>query len=60
MSTVSFEIRIICDRHEVDRIVAALADAFVTGPPRQYQARDGIRARLYVTAEPKPTAETTD
>lgn len=52
-----FEIRIICDPGDADRITAALADCLATGAPRTYPTRDGMRTRLYLTADlPKPTA----
>ncbi|UNO42431.1 hypothetical protein [Streptomyces sp. MST-110588] len=57
---MAFEIRILCDRHEADGIVAVLADAFLTGPARQYPARDGIRTRLYITAEKRPPIPPTE
>lgn len=50
-----FEIRVICDRADTDRISHTLADAFDTGPARQYPTRDGKRIRLYVTADHRPT-----
>ncbi|WNM29533.1 hypothetical protein RKE30_03555 [Streptomyces sp. Li-HN-5-11] len=49
-----FEIRVICDRADADRISHTLADAFDTGPPRQYPTRDGRRTRLYLTADHQP------
>ncbi|MFE2532607.1 hypothetical protein [Streptomyces sp. NPDC059371] len=58
-----FEIRIICDPADSDRVTAALAAAFATGPVRQHPARDSQRTRLYLTAdhravpEPWPTPE---
>jgi hypothetical protein len=57
-----FEIRIICDPADTDRVTKTLAEAFATGPVRQYATRDGDRARLYITAdhftdgEPQPEA----
>lgn len=52
-----FEIRVICDPTDTDRITTALTTAFTTGTVRHYPARDG-RHRLYVTAdhhtEPEP------
>ncbi|KIF69274.1 hypothetical protein HY68_12820 [Streptomyces sp. AcH 505] len=51
---MTFEIRIICDRSEADRINAAMAAAFLTGPARQYPTRDGMRVRLYFTADHHP------
>ncbi|MFF4442039.1 hypothetical protein [Streptomyces sp. NPDC001621] len=49
-----FEIRVICDRPDADRISQALAAAFDTGPARQYPTRDGKRTRLYFTADHRP------
>ncbi|UYQ63787.1 hypothetical protein [Streptomyces peucetius] len=46
-----FEIRIICDPDDTDRVTKTLAAAFTTGQVRQYAIRDGDRARLYVTAD---------
>ncbi|SDK79297.1 hypothetical protein [Streptomyces indicus] len=43
------EIRIICDPERTEDATEALAQGFVTGPVRRYEARDG-RTRLYVTA----------
>lgn len=48
-----FEIRILCDPDDTDRVTAALTDTFTTGPGRHYPARDG-RRRLYFTAQHKP------
>jgi hypothetical protein len=58
-----FEIRIICDPADTDRVNQAMSEAFTVGPVRQYPTRDGKRLRLYVTAEhhshtgPWPTPE---
>lgn len=58
-----FEIRIICESADTDRVTTALSDAFATGAVRTYPTRDGERTRLYVTAdhrtepEPWPTPE---
>jgi hypothetical protein len=46
-----FEIRIICDPADTDRVTDALSQAFTTGPVRQHITRDGERQRLYVTAD---------
>lgn len=46
-----FEIRIICDPSDTDRVNDALAAAFTVGPVRQHATRDGQRQRLYVTAD---------
>ncbi|MER7625192.1 hypothetical protein [Streptomyces sp. NPDC126503] len=52
-----FEIRIICDPSETDRITTTLGAAFTTGAVRQAPTRDRTRARLYVTAEHTPEPE---
>ncbi|MGW1801899.1 hypothetical protein ACWCQN_39820 [Streptomyces sp. NPDC001984] len=52
-----FEIRVICDPADIDRISRALAAAFDTGSARQYPSRDGKRRRLYVTADHRPEPE---
>ncbi|MFD7885098.1 hypothetical protein ACFV3N_21985 [Streptomyces bauhiniae] len=57
---MTFEIRIICDRPDADRVSAAVADAFNTGPARQYPTRDGMRVRLYFTADHHAGLDTTD
>jgi hypothetical protein len=49
-----FEIRIICERDDVDRVRQTLAAAFDTGPARQYPTRDSKRTRLYITADHRP------
>ncbi|AJP03804.1 hypothetical protein TU94_22290 [Streptomyces cyaneogriseus subsp. noncyanogenus] len=49
-----FEIRVICDPTDTDRVTTALNGAFATGTVRQYPTRDGERQRLYVTAEHRP------
>ncbi|MEU3105286.1 hypothetical protein [Streptomyces griseoflavus] len=49
-----FEIRVITDPADVDRVTAALSAAFDTGSARQYPTRDGKRTRLYVTADHRP------
>ncbi|WP_246144819.1 hypothetical protein [Actinacidiphila oryziradicis] len=46
-----FEVRVICDPVDTDRITAALATVFTTGTHRRYPSRSGSRTRLYVTAE---------
>ncbi|MGW2832092.1 hypothetical protein [Streptomyces sp. NPDC001286] len=45
-----FEIRVICEPGDADRIGQTLAAAFDTGPVRQYPTRDRKRTRLYFTA----------
>ncbi|MFE5037875.1 hypothetical protein [Streptomyces sp. NPDC056683] len=52
-----FEIRIICDPADADRVSAALTAAFTTGPARQHPTRDGQRTRLYLTADHRPEPE---
>ncbi|MFB8407946.1 hypothetical protein ACFW64_25780 [Streptomyces albidoflavus] len=44
-----FEIRVICDPADEDRVLSALGGAFTLGPARNYPSRDG-RQRLYLTA----------
>ncbi|MGX1633814.1 hypothetical protein [Streptomyces albidoflavus] len=54
-----FEIRVICDPADEDRVLSALGSAFTLGPARNYPSRDG-RRRLYLTAhnaERWPTPE---
>jgi hypothetical protein len=45
-----FEIRVICEPGDADRISTALAAAFDAGQARQYPTRDGKHIRLYFTA----------
>ncbi|MET8980425.1 hypothetical protein ABZX85_32945 [Streptomyces sp. NPDC004539] len=45
-----FEIRVICDPDDTDRVTAALADAFALNSVRDYATRDGKERRLYITA----------
>ncbi|MFD4141166.1 hypothetical protein [Streptomyces sp. NPDC058572] len=52
----TFEIRIICPPGDEDRITAALAEAFTTGPVRAYPTRDRTRVRLYITATDRAPA----
>ena len=52
-----FEIRVICEPDDADRVSTALAVAFNTGPVRLYPTRDGRRTRLYVTADHRPDLE---
>ncbi|MFV0127784.1 hypothetical protein ACLGI4_08730 [Streptomyces sp. HMX112] len=52
-----FEIRIICDPADTDRVSAALSTAFTTGSVRQRPTNDGQRTRLYITADHRPEAE---
>ncbi|MGR8009630.1 hypothetical protein [Streptomyces hypolithicus] len=50
-----FEIRVICDPSEAERVTRELAGTFTTGAVREHPTRDGKRTRLYVTADHKPT-----
>jgi hypothetical protein len=50
-----FEIRVICEPDEADRVIQALAAAFDTGPARRYPTRDGKHTRLYFTANHRHT-----
>ncbi|MGP4085785.1 hypothetical protein [Streptomyces sp. KR55] len=50
-----FEIRVICEPDDAERVSQTLADAFDTGPARQYPTRDDKRTRLYFTADHRPT-----
>ncbi|MEU1310264.1 hypothetical protein ABZ419_15390 [Streptomyces cinnamoneus] len=49
-----FEIRIICNPADTDRITTALGQTFTTGTARQYPTRDGRQTRLYITADHEP------
>ncbi|MFF9410019.1 hypothetical protein ACF1B0_31505 [Streptomyces anandii] len=49
-----FEIRVICDPADTDRVTAALGATFTTGTVRTYPTRDGERTRLYITADHRP------
>ncbi|NEE37022.1 hypothetical protein G3M53_67955 [Streptomyces sp. SID7982] len=48
---MTFEIRIICDPDDADRVRDKVAEAFRVGTARQYPTRDRMRVRLYITAE---------
>ncbi|WP_432058820.1 hypothetical protein [Streptomyces sp. bgisy022] len=52
-----FEIRVICDPADTDRITTALNDTFTTGAVRTYPTRDGKHLRLYVTADHHPDTD---
>ncbi|RST19127.1 hypothetical protein E2C00_20875 [Streptomyces sp. WAC05374] len=52
-----FEIRVICDPTDSDRVSAALSAAFTTGSVRQRPTHDGQRTRLYITADHRPEPE---
>ncbi|MFF9027460.1 hypothetical protein [Streptomyces iakyrus] len=49
-----FEIRVICDPADSDRIATALTTAFATGAVRRRRSRDGESTRLYLTAAHRP------
>ncbi|MGW3442015.1 hypothetical protein [Streptomyces sp. NPDC001076] len=51
-----FEIRVICEPADANRISQNLAAAFDTSPARQYPTRDSNRVRLYFTADHQPTS----
>jgi hypothetical protein len=54
-----FDLRVICDPADTDRITAALAEALNCGTVRRYPSRDGLRVRLYLVADlprEEPTA----
>ncbi|WP_055620602.1 hypothetical protein [Streptomyces sp. JHA19] len=52
-----FEIRVICDPADTDRVTATLTAAFATGSVRRHPARDGKQHRLYLTADHRPAPE---
>ncbi|MFD1658118.1 hypothetical protein ACFSL4_07775 [Streptomyces caeni] len=52
-----FEIRVICDPADTERVTTALTAAFTGGDVRRYPTRDGERTRLYLTADHRPTPE---
>ncbi|MGI5401837.1 hypothetical protein ACQEVG_20820 [Streptomyces sp. CA-135486] len=52
-----FEIRVLCDPADADRVTTALNAAFTTGDVRQYPTRDGKRTRFYLTADHRPTPQ---
>ncbi|PGH49306.1 hypothetical protein [Streptomyces sp. Ru87] len=52
-----FEIRIICDPADTDRVTAALRKAFTTGTVRRLPSREIGRERLYLTADHRPEPE---
>ncbi|MEW2614258.1 hypothetical protein AB0937_29530 [Streptomyces sp. NPDC047880] len=49
-----FEIRVICDPADSDRVTTALTTAFTTGAVRRRRTRDGAQTRLYLTADHLP------
>ncbi|MEU1627354.1 hypothetical protein ABZ746_18910 [Streptomyces sp. NPDC020096] len=49
-----FEIRVICDPADTERVTTALTNAFATGTARQHPTQGGKRHRLYVTADHRP------
>ncbi|MEU3074833.1 hypothetical protein [Streptomyces laurentii] len=52
-----FEIRVICDPDDTDRVTTALTLAFTTGDLRRYPTRDGKRTRLHLTADHRPAPQ---
>ncbi|GLP67686.1 hypothetical protein TUSST3_43080 [Streptomyces sp. TUS-ST3] len=50
-----FEIRVICEPTDTDRVSRVLDAAFDTGPAREYPTRDRKHVRLYFTADHQPT-----
>lgn len=46
-----FEIRVICDATDVDRLTNTLNSVFITGRAVVHPARDGKRVRVYLDAE---------
>ncbi|MFE9648186.1 hypothetical protein ACFYO0_29530 [Streptomyces sp. NPDC006365] len=52
-----FEIRVICDPSDTDRVVAALDSTFTTGTVTVYPTRDRTRNRLYVRADHRTVSE---
>lgn len=53
-----FEIRIVCEAGDVDRVTAALAQSCITGPARLHTARSTDTIHLYRTADYRPAATT--
>ncbi|MFD3946830.1 hypothetical protein [Streptomyces sp. NPDC058579] len=53
-----FEIRIICDLTDTERVTTALAKSFTTGNVRRAASRTSDKERLYVTAEHREDTET--
>ncbi|GAA4671830.1 hypothetical protein GCM10023347_27270 [Streptomyces chumphonensis] len=53
-----FELRVICDPADADRITTALNTTFETGPVRRLPSRHSAQARLYITADHRPDTET--
>jgi hypothetical protein len=49
-----FEIRVICDPADSDRVTTALTSAFTAGAVRRRRSRDGESTRLYLTADHLP------
>ncbi|MGW0559503.1 hypothetical protein ACWDZ4_02440 [Streptomyces sp. NPDC003016] len=52
-----FEIRVICDPADSERITTTLNDLFDTGPVRRYPSRGTEKDRLYVTADHRPHSD---
>ncbi|MFE9570953.1 hypothetical protein ACFYMW_20925 [Streptomyces sp. NPDC006692] len=53
-----FEIRVICDRADADRITTSLNTLFATGAVRRSPSRTAGLERLYVTADHRPDPQT--
>ncbi|CAM5541447.1 hypothetical protein [Streptomyces abikoensis] len=52
-----FEIRVICDPADIDRVQRSLASVFATQAARTAPARHSDRVRLYLTADHPTTAQ---
>ncbi|MFF9806357.1 hypothetical protein ACF1G5_14695 [Streptomyces coeruleorubidus] len=52
-----FEIRVICEPADTDRVVAALDSTFTVGTVTVCPTRDGKRHRLYAPADHRPEPE---
>ncbi|MFD0152252.1 hypothetical protein ACWGQ4_19190 [Streptomyces sp. NPDC055721] len=53
-----FEIRVICDPDDTERVSAALSETFTTGAVRRSPSRTSDKERLYVTADHRTGTET--
>ncbi|WP_318209850.1 hypothetical protein [Streptomyces sp. SJL17-1] len=49
-----FEIRIICDPDDTDRVIDTLSSAFTTWSTHRVATRDGDRNRIYLSADHRP------
>ncbi|MEV8307778.1 hypothetical protein AB0P36_10550 [Streptomyces flavidovirens] len=52
-----FEIRVICDPADTERITTTLNTLFDTGTVRRYPSRATAKDRLYITADHQPQTE---